>query len=349
MELTLNIPEPLVFRLRPHQARLAKILELGLDALEAAEGFTAGTIPDGFDGPMDRTDSETALWSDAAEALAPHWQEATPLKPLSSDVLRAYGRGQLDEDEAEAVRRQLMLQPRALEELLVMPDPPLAEASGEPPLEISDEDVRQAWRQLQTRQAGRGTEPSTTALEETVHETLPAAGPGVDDTPVPSGLAVPRRQRRPGLGASSRRWLALAAGLLLTSGGFAATQRYIEQQTSAPKLSSGLLLDVSRGARPYAVDPRADHVLLLLQVEPDLLAGHRSLRLELLDQLNGRVIYRQSLDNIESGGSTLHLRVPRDKLPVGSYELRMVVGKGRGTIIEPTVSFALRESPAGTG
>ncbi len=341
MELTLNIPDRLVFRLRPHEARLANILELGLDALEAAEGFTTESPPGIAEQPMDRPHAETALWTAASDALAPHWQEGVSAEPLSSEILRAYGRGELDEGDAEAVRQRLMAQPQALEELLAMPDEPQADAHQDLPVEISDEDVQQAWRQLQLRQASRGGEANTPGRTSTAAATAAA-------TATTAPLAQPSIRRRPERATSPAwRWLALAAGLLLTTGGLAVTQHYVEHRISSPKLSSSLLLDVSRGPRPYTVDPRADHLLLLLQVEPEVLAKHRDLRLEIIDQPSRQVVYRETLKVDAGGGSTLHLRVPRYRLPVGSYELRMSELEEPNGVVEPSVSFAIRESSEG--
>ena len=355
MELTLNIPDRLVFRLRPHEARLAKILELGLDALEAAEGFTTLPPKEGLV-VSEVGDPELSLWQTASDALDSSWRDAVSPEPLSRDLLAAYGRGELDDDAAEAVRAQLMLQPQALEDLLIMPDDLQDSEPQGVAAEISDADVRQAWRQLQLRQASRAeatgddsagadaaTADQTRADQTRADQAKPEASTHREVTAEASVITMPRRRSQE-TAARPLRWLAVAAALLLTTGGVVSTQRYIEHQAQAPKLSSSIHLGISRGPRPFEVDAQAQNVLLLIDMDSTLAAEGRPLLLSIRDRRDGRIVYRQKLATGNGVGSTLHLLVPREQLPNGTYDLTMSETDRPNETVGPSYPFTLEAS-----
>lgn len=342
MELTLNIPEQLNFRLRPHQDRLDKIIELGLDALEAGDKIAAeAPAEDAVGGPIPPD------WLAASNSLARRWQAECTLPRPRQEELEAYLRGELDDEAAEALRERLMGHPEAIEDLLVLDATqldatqlgatPLDEAQlseelreapsdglqdGQPSVSaadaISDTEIRQAWQDLKLRMASRRAADSAPGNGPEEANTAAAERPTADVLPMP-----PRPARRP---SPTRNWLYLVAGLLLTTGGFAASTAYHSQQPVTAYITSRIELNTSRGPRPFQLDAGADHVLLLVSLPAPVTVGDQPPVLVITGP-GGATVYRRAIEG-NDGGGTLHLALPRYKLPPGDYRLEVLQDTG---------------------
>lgn len=323
MELTLNIPEHLIFRLRSHEDQMAEILELGLDALEAADRIATA--------PMDSDGVPETLplpWQEATDALAQSVRADSTTSRPSQAELAEYLRGDLDGPAADALRQRLLEHPESLDRLLAMDDSRTAaegSSTDRRSEQISDDEVQQAWRHLQLRIKARPEGPTPLPSEDLPFE-VPAVSPPRKSATPPSP-SLPRaeraRPRRSAAGFRQRPWLAAAASLLLTTGGFAASSLYHSHYGSAPQITEPIQLNASRGSRSYTVAPDAEHILLLVPRPPSTRTASQRLVLEVTSP-RGHVVFRRSIQGLDGGGEMLHLVVPREDLTAGDHHLRIL-------------------------
>lgn len=306
MELTLKIPQRLVFRLRPHESQLDKILELGLDAFEAADRI-AGPTEEGAFLEQDIPDS----WRQAAGTLSESLASAPALPAPSRAELVAYLEGDLEEANAESLRQRLLEHPKALEDLLVMEDPHLGSVSLEEGDDAGagDLEVRQAWEQMQVRLAARQRpEPDL--------ETGADSSTAKADSRTPLQVSQARRFAKT---SRLRPWLSLAAGVLLTTLSFTASSVYHGRQAGAPQITQDIELNVSRGGRLFEVQEKVDQVMLRIS-RPATTLGQGPRTLEVVSP-TGKTILKRHIEGWDQGGNSLHVVLPRHQLAAGDYLL----------------------------
>lgn len=326
MELTLKIPKRLVFRLRPHERQLDKILELGLDAFEAADQIAIDTEEEAL-----FEDDIPASWRQAAQSFSERLTETSDLPAPTPAELTAYLEGDLGAAEADSLRGRLLQHPKAIEELLVMEDPGL-DSMGlgrKADAEFDDSEVRQAWDQLQVRLAAQEA-PISESEPESQSE---APSPFESHVTPESARSQPRRFTR----ARLRPWLSLAAGVLLTTLSFGASSVYHGRQATAPQITHEIELKVNRGSgRLFTIQPNVDQVMLRLPRPASTLnQGPRHLEVFSPD---GRSILSRRIEGWAQGGNSLHLILPRQQLAAGDYLL--VIRDPGAEAVEPQEEYA---------
>ncbi len=236
------------------------------------------------------------------------------------DQLADHLAGKLSADDDERIRDHLALCHMCIEFFLDLADfPQLEPPKGvEPP---SEQEVADAWREtgpelLAAAGIGAKAELGVAPVESRQGETVAAPGPA-HETHGPVGQPwafLPRRV------AAARFALASAALSLLVLSGVWIGWLYRQLAVrSGPQFAAVIDIDTSRGLRPYRVSPLTERILLLFR-NVDLGSYFRG---ELEISQGDTVLYTGDLEPSPDDRSLLHLSVPRELLPAGSYRVRI--------------------------
>ncbi len=293
MQLTVDIPEEMVPRLRPHEKRLTRVLELGLEALEASgSGSGAET-------------SEEAALQQAASAFTERALDDDE-EPLTPEELVAYAEERLGKAERAELEERLALEPEAVDELLDYHhfetlEPPSRD------LALSDDDVRSALGELRGSIAAekpRAESPTSAS----------ANGPGP--------VSIVRRLQK------QLPYLALAASLVLALGSFLMVQGEQETRVAAhvQTLPIGHLRGIATETRHIAEEPRGWYQLQFPNIS--LPPGERG-EIVLVTS-SGQEISRFRIAGTRAAATQLVTApIPASELPYGTYRLEILDSKGR--------------------
>ncbi len=258
---------------------------------------------------------------------------ADPL-PDPEDMV-AYREGKLEPDATAALRERLALQPGAARELLDLASfdemqPPSAD------YRLSDADVQDALVAMRARIRLEGE--SQDALQ-----TEPAVAKPVGEEPQAEVIPFPaERVRRL---QTVARAAAMAALLTLVVGASWIVKLYGRlEEATGPRYAQVIDVAPTRGARPYAVSPDAEHVLLVFDGAG--LGTYRRGQL-VFSTAAGEVLHQSDLTASEDSGSLLTLELLRDLLPEGTYRAEVfgIDSEGRHPLREYRFEIEASVSP----
>lgn len=290
MQLTVDIPEEMVPRLRPHEKRLTRVLELGLEALEAS-GSGSGAEA-----------SEEAALQQAASAFTERALDDDE-EPLTPEELVAYAEERLGKAERAELEERLALEPEAVDELLDYHhfetlEPPSRD------LALSDDDVRSALGELRGSIAAekpRAESPTSAS----------ANGPGP--------VSIVRRLQK------QLPYLALAASLVLALGSFLMVQGEQDEVMVAKNVQFFELLGKKGEPWRFDLEEESDWFQLTLPRIPSLEGKHG----EIVLSLNGQTILRSSIQGQAAEGTRVVISdLPKKRFGIGSYKIEILDAEG---------------------
>lgn len=299
MQLTLEIPDEMVSRLRPYENRLPRVLELGLDALETTPGLADDGSPD---------DRDAATWRLAAGDLTARAQTDEPGESPTPEELLAYAEGTLGAAESADLKERLALDPEAVDELLDLYrfedlEPPSSDRA------ISQQDVQQALGALRRKVASQQAEETSSSRRSGV---LPN-----------KGWSTNLRRIRKHIPS-----LALAASLML----FLGSMWPLLRQPAAGTAYHIETLEIGRNragddGEPHTVDSGSEWLQLVLK-DTQLPAGEEGAIV--VSTRSGHVVSRSAIRG--NSGQQTSIALPplsRSELPVGVYSIDILDSQGK--------------------
>ena len=306
MQLTVDIPDEMVPRLRHYEGRLSRVLELGLEALEAS-GTGSGDAA-----------SEGAVLRRAANAFTERALDDDE-ESLTPEELLAYAEETLDEAERAEIEERLALEPGAVDDLLDYHHFETLEPPSQD-LALSESDVRSALGELRGTIAAE--DPRTVRSAE--------SSPGTSRP-----LSFPRRLQK------QLPYLALAASLVLAVGSMLTLQGGREGVMIAKNVQPFEFLEERRGEPAIRyLEENSDWFQLVLPRIPSL-EGKRGQ--VVFSTEDGQVIFRSSILGQAAEGTRVVLSdLPKDKLGIGAYRIEIL--NDHGQLLE-TLEFSIEMQP----